>query len=120
MNIDGLTPTQMVDIMVMFDITAKQFLLLFILETDKLEEKGQIEGSRGGAIANVYRLAELDKWSFAEIDDLVAKGLIFDNSPNIPDSKRSSYPDYYQVSDKFIGSVIIQMSSFEEFWQLYP
>lgn len=120
MNIDGLTPTQMVDIMVTFDITAKQFLLLFILETDKLEEKGQIEGSKGSAIANVYRLAELEKWSFAEIDDLVEKELLIDNNANPVGSERPAYPDFYKVSDKFIGSVMIQMTNFEELWALYP
>jgi len=120
MNIDGLSPTEMVDIMVRFDITAKQFLLLLILETDKLEGRGQIEGTKVSAIANVYRLAEREKWSFEEIDDLVAKGLIVDHTPTGPAAERSSYPDCYQVSDLFIGSVMTQMTNFEEFWSLYP
>ncbi len=120
MNVDGLTPTEMVDIMVRFNITAKQFLLLFILETDKLENKGHISGHKGGAIANIYRLAEREKWSFDEIDDLIAKDLLIDHTPVVAGTERSAYPDFYQVSDLFIGSVITQMTDFEEFWSLYP
>jgi len=121
MNVDGLTPTQMVDIMIKFQITAKQFLLLFILETDRLEEKGNIVDSKGGdSIQNIYRIAShLDeKWTFEEIDDLIEKGLIVDHSSRV--GARSSLPDNYVVTDLFTSSVMSDMTNFEEFWELYP
>jgi len=121
MNVDGITPTQMVDIMIRFQITAKQFLLLFILETDRLEERGHIIGSKGSdSIQNVYRIASHlnEKWTFDEIDDLIDKGLIVDHSSKI--GSRSSLPDNYVVTDLFTASIIADMTNFEEFWELYP
>lgn len=119
MTIEGMNATKMVDVMVKFQISPKQFLLLLILETDKREEKGQIVGNQKNAIQNVYRIAEhLEAWSFEEIDDLIEKELLINNTP--AGAKRDAYPDNYEVSTLFITAIMSSMDDFEEFWETYP
>ena len=118
MNIEGMTANQMIDVMIKFQITARQFMLLMLLEIDRQEQSGQIAGD-SSAIAQVYKFAEgVEKWSFEEIDDLVAKGLLIDHNTNA--QQRGSYPDHFEVTELFISAVMSTWTDFEEFWEAYP
>ena len=119
MTIEGMSATEMVDVLIKFQITPKQFILLWILELDRREGLGQISSSGKSSIQNVYRIAEqLQAWTEMELDDLVEKGLLIDHNPK--SGERQAYPDNYEVSNIFMESIMSTMSDFEEFWQLYP
>ena len=120
MHIEGMDVTQIVSVMSKFQISPKQFFLLFILESDRREEKGQIIGDfPKKAIQNIYRFAEtIEHWTKEEVKDLVEKGLLLDH--NTPGGERSTYPDNYEITDLFEKAIFSTVSDFDEFWVIYP
>ena len=120
MHIEGMDVTQIVSVMSKFQISPKQFFLLFILESDRREEKGQIIGDTPlKAIQNIYRFAEMiEHWTKEEVKDLVEKGLLLDH--NIPGGERSEYPDNYEITSLFEKAIFSTVSNFDEFWATYP
>ncbi len=120
MHIEGMDVTQIISVMSKFQISPKQFFLLFILECDRREAKSQITGDTPKkAIQNIYRFSEtIDRWTKEEVKDLVEKGLLLDH--NAPDGKRSEYPDNYEITCVFENAIFSTVSDFDEFWAVYP
>jgi hypothetical protein len=99
-------------------ITANQFLLCYLLYTDKKVQEGDKEfyAFQGQAIANLYRYAtKVKTWTTEEIQDLIDKKYLIDN--NKTDKK---YPDYLEISDDFKQQIFTSETQFEEFWREYP
>jgi hypothetical protein len=117
--LEGLSARSAITLMGELKVTVKQYLLLVLLYLDREEGHGRLQPS-GTAIAKVYQYSEqIEKWTPAEIDDLVRKGLLIDANP-VADGQKPSYPDHFVVSDQFIELVFKKADSFEEFWEAYP
>jgi hypothetical protein len=100
-------------------ITANQFLLCYLLFTDQKVEISPNKYAyvkKGTGMANLYKYASQNtKWTKEEIDDLVAKGYLF-NKNNASDI----YPDYLIVTELFEKEIFIRSNAFREFWDAYP
>lgn len=99
-------------------ITANQYLLCFLLYTDKKVQDGEklTYVSKGSAIANLWRYAtRIKPWSDEEILDLVDKGYLTNKNKT-----REISPDLLEITPKFTENVFCGETQFQEFWREYP
>ena len=110
-------PTQqLIEFLGDHDMSLSQFLLCWTLYLDHQEHSGKILPSKGKAIANVYRYAELvGGWLKDEINDLVDRGYLIDSN-----SGQKVYPDNLRVTKKFVGAIFTTRTDFERFLSTYP
>lgn len=100
------------------DMTANQFLLCYLLCTDK-----KVNGSyvaKGQDIAELYRYASHNNrskmWTKEEVRDLVDKGYLEDPHYN----KKQTYPDHLVVTEKFHDIVWKSKGAYRQLLDLYP
>lgn len=105
---------QYVDLLCGLNITANQFLLCHLLYDDYQED---VVGARKKvSITYLYRYLKDSKrvWKRDEIDDLIERGYLIDNS------RGKMSPDMLEVTEKFINQVYASLGRFKEFWDSYP
>jgi hypothetical protein len=104
-----------VDFLIKNKLTTNQFLLLYLLFTEKMvrDSKGKMQYSESGAI---YKWLDKGKgWCKQEIVDLEEKGYL------IPVSKDNYQIDQLIVTTKFSDVMFINLEmAFEEILDIYP
>jgi hypothetical protein len=107
--------TEYVNFLVKHKLSTNQFLLLYLLFTEKMvkDGNGKLKYTQGGSI---YKwVAEGKGWTSAEVDDLYQKGYV------IPVQKGSYQPDQLILMPKFSELMFIDMDmAFEEILEVYP
>lgn len=106
------------DLLVKLKITPNQFYLCWLLYWDHKDGKGGKRRNPNGehVIANLYRYARTVKnFTMVEKQDLMKKGLIEICNKNAKDTL-----DMYEVTQKFIDTVLVNRKMEDEFWDAYP
>lgn len=109
-----------IDTLAKHKLSFEQFMLCYLLCTDPKTGVGKntIYSKR----ASLYKYhSEVKHWSLPEIGDLVQRGFIVDMNKVHVDGKRQSYPDHYQVTEKFTSIVFGDPDDMgEQLWKAYP
>lgn len=123
---------ELVDFCVEHSLNVEQVFFCYILYLDKIEgtrwdPQAQSYNQGGPHIANVYKYIQKPKGGDGrmafrpeDIEDLEEKEFIVDRNRKKPSGNKESYPDMYEVTDKFVDAVMSSYTLFDEFWDEYP
>lgn len=103
-----------VDLLCQLKISANQFLLCHLLHLDERDIRNGFDRT---AASLIYKHGEHNqRWSKAEITDLIEKQYLIDKSRK----NKIEDPALLEVTDKFKSMVYEREDRFQEIWELYP
>ena len=115
-----LDPKILIDTLAKHQLDIEQYLLCYLLCTD-ITTLTDV-GNKYAKTALIYQYhAKVGQFSLKKIGDLVDKGYLIDHNKPDASGRMESYPDHYEVTEKFKAIAFGDPDEMgEQIWQIYP